>query len=501
MNQDNIFNPASISIMVVDDHDAIRKGLKRILTKMGFKDIIECFDGTEALKVLQRRPIDIVILDLYMREMSGFEILEYIRSRDIGSDIPVIISTGEGGKEEIVKAADLGADDYLLKPFQASEAEKKVTRTLNNYYTPTPLLKALRKAERFYLENDFHSAMKGFNAALDLDPTSSRGTHGKALTLEKLGKISEAIALLKLSTNKNHSYHKNYASLADLYLKINQVQDAIASMKRELEINSKQPTRHIALAKLLLKEGDALGAVEHYRIALQEDPKRLGALMGMGHAYSMANNVDKALYYFKRVRRYHPTATKALEATVRCAISSGDPKKAELILKDEKHNHPNRLDTYSVLSSFYFHQDREEEGFQVIDQLILKDPENPTGLKLKGNYFIKKSDFNAALICLIPAAKQAPTGDVYASIAEAMLGLKKVPEAMEALDKAITLNPENGYAFYLYANCHRYVGQYQKSLVLYKKAVSLGQNADRLKGDIEQAHQGIASRRGEKKAS
>ncbi len=501
MSQDLLFNPESISILIVDDQDPIRKGLKRIFAKIGFKDIIECFDGTDALKVLEKRPVDIVILDLYMREMNGFEILEYIRSRDIGSDIPVIISTGEGSKEEIVKAADMGADDYLLKPFQAADAEKKIIVNLNKYYSPTPLIKLLRKAEREYLNNDFSAALKLFNGALDLDPASTRASHGKALSLDKSGNVSAAIELLKLSINKNHSYHKNYASLADIYLKINQVQDAIDAMKSELEINSKQPNRQIALAKLLLKEGDAMGAVEHYRLALQEDPKRLGALMGMGHAYSMANNIEKALYYFKRVRRYHPGSTKALEAAVRCAIMAGEPKRAEMLLKDEKHTNPARLDTYSVLASFYFLQDREADAFLVIDQLIQKDPENPLGLKLKGNYLIKKSDYLGGLKLLMAAAKQGPSSDIFASIAEGLIGIKKVPEAMDALNKAITLNPENGFAFYLLANCHRYTGQYQKAVLLYRKAAIHGQSTERMKVDLEQAHAGVSSRRTPKKAS
>jgi len=501
LSQDQLFNPESISIMIVDDHDPIRKGLKRIFTKMGFKDIIECFDGTDALKVLEKRPIDIVVLDLYMREMNGFEILEYIRSRNIGSDIPVIISTGEGGKEEIVKAADMGADDYLLKPFQAADAEKKIVTNLNKYYSPAPLVKILRKAERDYLNNDFETALKSFNSALEMDPSSSRASHGKALTLDKSGNASAAIELLKQSIEKNHSYHKNYASLADIYLKINQVQDAITAMKSELEINAKQPNRQIALAKLLLKEGDAMGAVERYRLALQDDPKRLGALMGMGHAYSMANNIEKALYYFKRVRRYHPGATKALEAAVRCAIMAGDPKKAEMLLKDEKHTNPGRLDTYSILASFYFNQDREADAFIVIDQLIQKDPENPLGLKLKGNYLIKKGDFMGALTMLVTAAKQAPSGDIFASIAEALIGLKKIPEAMDALNKAITLNPENGNAFFLLANCHRYTSQYQKAVLLYKKSLALGQSQARMKSDMEQAYAGIKARGATKKAS
>ncbi len=98
-----------------------------------------------------------------------------------------MVVTGEASKEDIVKAADLGADDYVLKPFQISDIEKKVTSVLIKYHSPPPLLKTIRQGERTMAEGQFQDALKIFEAAERLDPTSARTQHCKAWHLRRWG--------------------------------------------------------------------------------------------------------------------------------------------------------------------------------------------------------------------------------------------------------------------------------------------------------------------------
>lgn len=492
---DQLYNPSSLCVLIVDDHDPIRKGIKRILQSMGFGEIVECFDGEDAMKMLQKKPIDIVILDLFMRNVSGFEVLEYIRHRDMGSDVPVIVVTGEASKEEIVKVADRGAEDYLLKPFQASDLEKKITRTLNGYYSPTPLLRALRKAERFYIGDEFKSALEGFDIALKLDKASARAMNGRALTLDRMGRPDDAVKMLHESIRTNHSYYKNHGALADILLRQNKNKDAIDAMRRELEINARQPERHIQLAKLLLKEGDAMGAVDHYRVALQEDPKRLGALMGMGHAYALADNLEKAIYYFKRVRRYHPTATKALEAAVRCCLAANDPKKAELLLKDEKSAHPDRADAYLLLATLFVKQDREDEAMAIANELLERDATSTAAMRIKATIYMKRGDYASALTVLESAAKIAPSTEILACMGEALIALTKIPEAMDALHKALALNPDSHYALVLLGDAHKRSQQWLKGMLIYKRALQLGASKERCQMEIRTCQEQVMQRR------
>lgn len=481
--------------MIVDDHDPIRKATKRVLTALGFTEVIECFDGDDALKTLDKRPIDFLILDLMMRNVSGFDVLEHVRNRDIACDLPVLVVTGEADKEEIVKVADLGADDYLLKPFQANDLEKKVIKTLNTYFSPTPLLKALRQAERLYTEADYPRALAAFDAALKLDPKGARAAHGKALTLDRLCRTEEALDLLEQTIQTNFSYYRNHAAKANLLLRQGRTAEAVASMRRELEINPKQPGRQVQLARLLLKEGDGLGAVEHFRVALKDDPKRLDALMGMGHAYAAADNLDKSLYYFKRVRRHHPNATKALEAAVRCALAANEPKKAELLLRDEKASAPDRLDTYVILAMLYLRQDREDDALQVVEELLVKDPNHVQGLRIKGSLLLKKKQYPEALATLRQVARVTPSPEVLTSIGETLVGLGQTAEGMDALHKALAMSPDNPNALLLLADAYQTSKQWLKASLLYRRAAQAGAAKERCMSEAQTCAKQAALRR------
>ena len=495
VSSDNLFNPGSLTVLIVDDHDPIRKGIKRILAGMGFAEILECFDGEDVLKILNKRPVDLMILDLYMRTVTGFDVLEYIRNRAIAGDIPVIVVTGEASKEDIVKAADMGAEDYLLKPFQPSDLEKKIIKTLNKFYSPTPVLKALRKAERLYLENNYDEALKMFGAALVIDPQGARAVHGKSLCLEKLNRHEEAIATLNESLIANPSYHKNFGAVADILIKHNRPLEAIEAMQHELEVNPKQPNRQISLAKLLVQQGQPLVAAEHYRIALQENAKNFGALMGMGHAYAIAGNLDKALYYFKRVRRYHPNATKALEAAMQYAIAANEARKVELLLKDERTAHPERLDAVVLLAMFYIKQARDDDALTVADELLAKDPNMLHALRIRAAILLKRKDMANALIVLQRVSVIAPTPESFNSIGDAYLTLGQLPEAIKSISKALSLDNKNPQAFLLMAQAHAKSNQWVKAAILYQRASQLGAPREKCANEASLCTQQVLARR------
>jgi two-component system chemotaxis response regulator CheY len=501
MASDALYNPANLTVMIVDDHDPIRKGIKRVLIQMGFGEVIECFDGEDALKIIAKRPVDLVILDLYMRNVTGFEVLDQVRNRDLASDIPVVIVTGEASKDEIVRCADRGADDYVLKPFQASDLEKKVVRTLNKYFSPSPLLKAIRSGDREFFKGNFQKAHDCFEVGLKVDDTSPRAAHGKALALEKLSRDDEALALLRDLLKKNHSYHKAYGAMADIYIKNGKLQEAGEALKKELEINPKQPHRQQQLARLMLKDGDALGAVEHFRVVLQADPKHAVALMGMGQAFAMADNLDKALYYFKRVRRYHPTNTKALEAGVKVAMAAGDPKKAELFLKDEKATHPDRADAYVLLIMFLMRQERDDDALSVIGELMALEPDNQQAHRMHAMISLKRGDFPKALQSLEAAAKIAPSAEIFCAMSEAFMNMNKVQDAVDAATRAVAMNPTNPQPFLVLADVHQRSQQWIKAAHLYRKASSLGADAKRCFAEANDCMRRAAMRRRSRLAS
>ena len=114
------------TILVADDEAPMRKYISSNLKVRGY-DILMAADGNEALKVAAEHPLDLVLLDMAMPGPDGTQVLEALR-RD--GHVPVIVVSARGREHDKVQALDLGADDYLTKPFGVHELLARVRATL-----------------------------------------------------------------------------------------------------------------------------------------------------------------------------------------------------------------------------------------------------------------------------------------------------------------------------------------------------------------------------------
>ncbi len=118
-----------IRILVIDDEPPIRKLLRMGLSSQGYH-ILEAPDGRVALELLGREKLDLVILDLGLPDMKGHELLRVIRERD--ENIPVVVLSSRGDEAGKVEAFDLGADDYVTKPFGMNELLARLRAALRH---------------------------------------------------------------------------------------------------------------------------------------------------------------------------------------------------------------------------------------------------------------------------------------------------------------------------------------------------------------------------------
>ena len=110
-------------ILIVEDEPVLADGLTRSLRHADYA--VDCSgDGNEADHVLATQAYDLVILDLGLPQLDGFEVLRRLRHR--GSRVPVLVLTARDTLDDRVKGLDLGADDYLTKPFELAELEARV---------------------------------------------------------------------------------------------------------------------------------------------------------------------------------------------------------------------------------------------------------------------------------------------------------------------------------------------------------------------------------------
>ncbi len=113
------------TVLLVDDEDTLRRVMRDLLVRDGY-DVVEARTGVEALDQVDRHAPDVVVLDLNLPGMDGYSVLSELRSRAATREIPVIVLTAKGDEDNEVRVFELGADDFLTKPFRAKALSKRL---------------------------------------------------------------------------------------------------------------------------------------------------------------------------------------------------------------------------------------------------------------------------------------------------------------------------------------------------------------------------------------
>ena len=118
------------ALLVVDDNEDNRYMLSQQLNIQGYDNITIATNGHEALNILRSKSFDLVLLDIMMPDLNGYEVLERMRSSPELRNIPVIMISGIGELDSVVRCIELGAEDYLPKPFEPTLLRARVRATL-----------------------------------------------------------------------------------------------------------------------------------------------------------------------------------------------------------------------------------------------------------------------------------------------------------------------------------------------------------------------------------
>jgi two-component system chemotaxis response regulator CheY len=120
-------NP-NTKFLVVDDFSTMRRIVKNLLKELGYANVDEAEDGVMGLSMLQAGNYDFVVSDWNMPNMDGLTMLQHIRADPKLSSLPVLMVTAEAKKENIIAAAQAGANGYVVKPFTAATLDEKLAK-------------------------------------------------------------------------------------------------------------------------------------------------------------------------------------------------------------------------------------------------------------------------------------------------------------------------------------------------------------------------------------
>lgn len=124
------------SVLVAEDDGQIAYLLQFLLVREGYR-VLRAHDGRESLKIIDEvSPPALVLLDIMMPFADGFEVLTHLRAKPEWHDTPVIMLTARSQEKDIVRALDLGATDYVVKPFLPDELKARIRRLVAPRFRP-----------------------------------------------------------------------------------------------------------------------------------------------------------------------------------------------------------------------------------------------------------------------------------------------------------------------------------------------------------------------------
>jgi DNA-binding response OmpR family regulator len=215
--------PVTDKILIIDDDPLLSELLSYNLETKGYT-VLRAKDGKEGLRQFEQGQPDLVLLDLTMPMLSGWEVCKRIREV---SDIPIIMLTAQGSEDDIVRGLDLGADDYLTKPFQVRILLARIRANLRRSQT----LSIVQEEKVTYQDNYLTIDLEGYKVLVEGEPVRLTPTELKLLSylVKNAGRILESRLILE------NVWGFEYIDDVD-YLRV-----YIWHLRRKIEPNPKEP--------------------------------------------------------------------------------------------------------------------------------------------------------------------------------------------------------------------------------------------------------------------
>jgi two-component system, chemotaxis family, chemotaxis protein CheY len=117
-------------VLIVDDFPTMRRIVKNVLKQINLQNTLEAGNGKEAMELLRREEVDLILCDMLMPEMTGIELLEACKNDPQISHIPFIMVTAEAQKKMVMEAIKAGVDNYITKPFTPERLQDAISKVM-----------------------------------------------------------------------------------------------------------------------------------------------------------------------------------------------------------------------------------------------------------------------------------------------------------------------------------------------------------------------------------
>ncbi len=480
--------------LVVDDQIQMRKAIKRILEGETAYTLHVVDSLAGAREFLRHHPVDFVLCDLYLPDGFGMDLLRHVRSRALGHDIPFVLVTGEGTKEEIVRAADEGVSEYLLKPFEPGELVTKLLTVLDLYDNPSPVLTDIRAAEGALLGGNLEAALARLN---QISPRER--AHRSRYLVARAGCCLASMdytgcrRLLQEAEQENPNYFPIYSTWAALAAREGNVAEELAMRESELRIHPKQPERRVELASLYCQGEEWDSAVSHLRSALLAEPSCEAAMLLMGRIHLAQRQAEKAIQCALKARRRVKGSEKALELLSEACLALNKPERALQLFADLARQSPNDAGPLLAKAQHLARIDRMAQAEAEVRLALELAPGHPKALPFLGELLLRKAQSSGKEEDYRSVVQGFPTEANWEHMAVFYLRRNRFQSALGAYDQALSLEPDAARNLYNAGYCWERLGNLHKALVFYTKALTQQPNLEEANKAIERVNRLLLS--------
>jgi len=463
----------NIPILIVEDQALMRKAFKRILEPTHMFSIQEAQNPKDAIQYLRNHAIDLVILDLYLSKGNGLEILNYIRSRPIANDIPVIFVTGEASRDDIVHAIELGVNDYIIKPFESQDLLFKIRQVMGRYLDPPPHIERLRSAEKMLIQGRLREAHQDFITLRSEDPYHPRVLVGLAHAEWKLGQSQSAKGLIEEAIRVTDMCFPAYALMADILMSEGKKHEAVEFLLRELSLNGKRSGRRVQLAELYFELHDYRAGLEQVRLALIDFPNDEALLLKMAALQQESGDLEKSLHYFLKTRRNVPRSNLALKGIMDVCFKMNNGKKALQIFTDFLKQKSQQADVLHARARAHEKLEMMDEAIADIETSLLLEPDQTEPLTTKGRLLKKAGQEMPARMVWATLTRIDPSANNMTQVGLVNYHAGDFAQAALYFERAIFAESNHQKALYFLALSYKKLGQMGKAKSICQQALAL----------------------------
>jgi CheY-like chemotaxis protein len=270
----------AMSILIVDDMEMMRRSIRNMLKTLQLGEtILHASNGKEAWQILNRKSIDLAIVDWNMPVMNGIELLHRIREDKIKRDMPVIMITAEADMDIVIDAAESDIDAYILKPLTVNLLDEKIRTVVEYTNDPLPERRHLLQARACEEKGDIDGAIREVKLALRENPSASRILRKLGLLYIQKDNFEFAEKCIQKAIAINQRDGESMFCLARLYLQKDELQKSLKYFQDGMRLNPRNiPQEAIDLGGKLLQHKMNDEAVDLFRKII----KHSGKVVSMG---------------------------------------------------------------------------------------------------------------------------------------------------------------------------------------------------------------------------